>query len=367
MRADYDAIAVGGGLAGSAFALGLATQGLRVAIIERTPTAQPKVCGDFLSEEAQVLLNKLGVDVGRLGAERITQFRMAAGNRAAIAPLPFEAAGFTRLKLDEALLEFAGRSGVEIIRGRGATGLNLDGPWPAVQIGDRSLSAKKIALATGKHNFRGWQRHASKLSAYKMTFELSSAARDVLAGTVQLVGYRGGYIGACNVEGGASTLCWLVDLELLAQCGSNWRSQLDELARGSDFIGDLVLGAEALFEKPATIAGIPFGYRRRQAISPHVFAVGDQIAVIPSFTGDGTSIAISSGLAAAEAILRGDCAEQYHWNFLRRLNAQFRWATAIELTFKSALTRRLNVTAIAAFPSLATLMTRLTRLPDNLK
>jgi len=96
-----------------------------------------------------------------------------------------------------------------------------------------------------------------------------------------------------------------------------------------------------------------------------IFSVGDQIAVIPSFTGDGTSIAISSGWAAAEAVLGDLPADHYHRNYLRHLTAQFRWASAIELTFKSAITRQLSVAAIAAVPGLATLMTRLTRLPDN--
>jgi 2-polyprenyl-6-methoxyphenol hydroxylase-like FAD-dependent oxidoreductase len=48
---EFDAIAIGGGLAGTAFALELARQGLRVAIVERTATPTLKVCGDFLSRE----------------------------------------------------------------------------------------------------------------------------------------------------------------------------------------------------------------------------------------------------------------------------------------------------------------------------
>ncbi|MCK5712085.1 MAG: FAD-binding protein, partial [Hyphomicrobiaceae bacterium] len=57
--AEFDAITIGGGLAGSAFALELARHGARVAVIERTPSAQLKVCGDFLSAEAQHLLRYL--------------------------------------------------------------------------------------------------------------------------------------------------------------------------------------------------------------------------------------------------------------------------------------------------------------------
>ena len=48
-----EAIVVGGGLAGSAFAIELARQGRAVIVLEKTTGAHHKVCGEFLSAEAQ--------------------------------------------------------------------------------------------------------------------------------------------------------------------------------------------------------------------------------------------------------------------------------------------------------------------------
>jgi flavin-dependent dehydrogenase len=53
------------------------------------------------------------------------------------------------------------------------------------------------------------------------------------------------------------------------------------------------------------LAAIPYGYLRRQSIAPNLCPLGDQLAVIPSFTGDGIAIALYSGVAAARAFLAG--------------------------------------------------------------
>jgi 2-polyprenyl-6-methoxyphenol hydroxylase-like FAD-dependent oxidoreductase len=62
------AVAVGGGLAGAAFALELARNGYPAVILERARAPHHKVCGEFLSAEAQILLQVLGLDLASLHA-----------------------------------------------------------------------------------------------------------------------------------------------------------------------------------------------------------------------------------------------------------------------------------------------------------
>ena len=364
-KSDFDAIAVGGGLAGCAFAISLAQAGLRVAVIEKTNRAKPKVCGDFLSTEAQGFLERLGIHHWQMGAQPVSTFRMASGRRAADAPLPFCAAGLSRLSLDEALLHRAIDVGVELIRGEGVNAIE---PIPSgISISTnsgRTYVAKAAALATGKLNLRGYPRPAGKLAAFKMSFELTAAASTMLHRRVQLFGYQGGYIGASLIEGGASTLCWLADPAFMRRTKGRWQLQLGELAKASPYMGDLLSGAKPLFDRPATTAAIPYGFRRRKPISANLFPLGDQLAVIPSFTGDGTSIALSSGIEAATAILEGRTAGDFQHRSLRRLAPQFRWASAIDLAFKSEISRAIGVAAIGVFPALATQLTKLTRLAE---
>ena len=83
-----DAIAVGGGLAGAAFALELARNGARVVLVERSRLPALKVCGDFLSGEAIGLLAYLGLEVDRLGARGLGMLRLTCGRATAEVALP---------------------------------------------------------------------------------------------------------------------------------------------------------------------------------------------------------------------------------------------------------------------------------------
>ena len=100
---------------------------------------------------------------------------------------------------------------------------------------------------------------------------------------------------------------------------------------------------------------------RRAVIAPNVYPTGDQLSVIPSFTGDGTSLALASGLAAAHAVLSDQASGVFQEEFLRRIRTQFFWARAVDATFKSHVTRALSVGALGAVPPLATLIASLTR------
>jgi glycine/D-amino acid oxidase-like deaminating enzyme len=359
---DFDAIAIGGGLAGAAFALELARGGARVAVLERTPVAALKVCGDFLSREAQELLAYLGLDTRELGAADIATLRLVSGERWAAADLPFAAAGLSRLRLDEALLRAAQAAGAEVMRGEAVTALAADGKKVCVRAGAKTFRSGCAALATGKHNLKGWPREPGAMTAFKVQLSLTPHAARALGGIVQIASYRGGYIGACTVEDGDATICWLMDPRRMREIGPDWRAHLDFISQQSSAVGDLLLGARFLSARPGAVSGIPYGYKRRAAIAPGVYPVGDQLCVIPSFTGDGTSLALSSGVAAAQAVLNGKPAGAFQRAFLARTRAQFIWARGLDATFKSELSRTLGVAAIAALPPLAGIVANLTRL-----
>ena len=82
---------LGGGLAGGAAALLLARGGARVRLLEREAEPHDKVCGEFLSIEAQRDLARLGLDTARLGAVPIEHLRLCAGGTRIEARLPFVA------------------------------------------------------------------------------------------------------------------------------------------------------------------------------------------------------------------------------------------------------------------------------------
>src|SRR4029079_13571707 len=237
-------IAVGGGLAGAAFALELARHGAPVLLLESTRSPHHKVCGEFLSEEAQTLLSYLGIDVRTMGASSIGTFRLAAGASYAEAPLPFRAAGYSRYRLDQALLEQAATAGAEIRRGMTVTEVSAAAASIMVKAGGKTLTARAIALASGKHNLRQFPRAPSDMVGFKLQISVRPSARALVDGVVQLMMFDGGYIGAILVEEEYVTLCWVMHSALLQRIGADWGAQADHLAQQSPLLAELLARAE---------------------------------------------------------------------------------------------------------------------------
>src|SRR3546814_14508479 len=83
-------------------------------------------------------------------------------------------------------------------------------------------------------------------------------------------------------------------------------------------------GAEPLLTRPLAVARIPYGFLHTPGSADGgVYRLGDQAAVIPSFSGDGMAIALHSGIAAADSFLAGSAAADYHMRLRRRLACQF--------------------------------------------
>jgi len=327
-------IAVGGGLAGAAFALELARNGVAVVLLEGTRAPHHKVCGEFLSAEAQALLSYLGLDLAAMGAMQVSIFRLANGRDCAEAPLPFRGAGLSRFCLDQALLEAAESQGANVERGVQVTQIDASDETVTVKAGSQVLTGRAAALATGKHNLRQYPRAVSDMVGFKLQLRVTPDSLGRLEDVVQLVTFNGGYIGACMVQDRLVTLCWVLHRALLQRIGTSWPEQAKYFVQQSEILAALLHEAKPQWDKPVAVAGIPYGYLRRSPIATNVFPLGDQLAVIPSFTGDGMSIALYSGIAAAQAVLAGRSATQFQAQIVGRLRPQFRWAGLVNVLFE---------------------------------
>ncbi len=315
-----DCLVAGGGLAGSAAAIALARAGREVTLIERETAPHHKVCGEFLSIEAQGYLRALGLNPASLGGHEITQVCLVRKADVISAPLPFTAMGLTRRRIDEALLGLAARAGVNVRRGHSIRAVN-----PAalkVDVDDLGcLCPRTLLLATGKHDVRAAPRaHApSVYVGFKTYFRLAPGQRAALAGRVELILYPGGYAGLQLVEDGMANLCLLITAAALKRAGGQWEAVLDMIQAASPHLATRLAGGQALLAKPLAIARIPYGFVHHASLEDHpgLFRIGDQAAVIPSFTGDGMSISLHSAALAASYAARNASAHAYH----RRLSA----------------------------------------------
>ncbi|MBV8970816.1 MAG: electron transfer flavoprotein [Sphingomonadaceae bacterium] len=351
-------VIAGGGLAGAAAATRLAQGGARPLLIERTAGAHDKVCGDFVSTEAQAHLAALGFDAGRLGGHPIGRVRLTAGARRAEARLPFTALGLTRRRLDAALLDHAAAVGAEVARGVAVR--QVEGKRLATSGGD--LTADALLLATGKHDVRGAGRDRSgtidRLIGFKQYFRAAPATLAALAGTIEIVLFDGGYAGVQRVEEGLVNLCLLVDRARFDTAGGDPMGLLIEREpRLARLLGD----AARQLARPLAIGGVPYGFVHRA--DDGLFRLGDQAGVIPSFTGDGMSIALHSARLAADAVLAGATPAAYRVAFRRDCVRQIGRATALQRWATAGVGRRLVVGGIGLWPGLLGWAAAATRVP----
>lgn len=319
-----DIVVAGGGPAGAAAACLLARAGRRVVVVEREAEPVHRMCGEFLAGAGLDRLAELGIDMARLGARPITRMRLVHGERVAEAKLPFRALSLSRRELDAALLGCAERAGAKVLRGYSIRSIENG----ALHIeGQGELPAPTLVLATGKHDVRGARRQAGEppdLIGFKTHLRLIPSEAEALEGAVELIMFRDGYAGLQMVEGGASNLCLLVDRGRLAREGGTWDSLLASLLAECGHLRRRMAGAEG-WPKPLAIARVPYGYVHAGA-DDSMFRLGDQMAVIPSFTGGGMTIALYSATLAARCIIDGGDAGAYSASIRRAVKPPMRLA-----------------------------------------
>jgi flavin-dependent dehydrogenase len=355
---------LGGGVAGCAASIALARKGRNVTLIERELSPRHKVCGEFLSGEALEDLRALDIDVATLGAVPIDYVRLAAARRAAEAPLPFPAASLTRKALDTALLAEAVAAGVRVERGRSVQSLSRGTAnlWQATLDDGTTYEAPTAFLATGKHDMRGHGRPKDphRWVAFKMYYRLSAAQTADLAGASELTLYSGGYGGIQPVEDGITNFCCVVQRRYFASAGLRWEGLLAKMQQDCPHLAMRLDGAKPLLDKPITITHIPYGYLRR-ATEDGLYCIGDQAAVIPSFTGDGISIALHTARRAAAAYLAAEPATVFQPKLRSALLPQMRLAEVAADGLNNALARAVLPFCLRVWPGAMRVTARLTR------
>jgi Dehydrogenases (flavoproteins) len=361
-----DNLVIGGGLAGSMAGIRLAAAGRQVTLLEKETAAHHKVCGEFLSPEAVEYLNQVGINPLDLGAATIRSVRLSSQQRAVETALPFTALSLSRFTLDEALLSRAEEKGCKVQRGSFVEQLNIqDNLWFAQLRGGESVCAHTVFLANGKHDIRGWERaHTGQgdLVAFKLHWQLDPAQTDMLREFIELFLFPGGYGGLSLVERDVANLCLVVRQAELRRIGG-WQELLASILDDNRHLKQLLQGAKALWDRPLAISSIQYGHLAGQPFG--LWCVGDQAAVIPSFTGDGMSIALHSATLASEMYLAGESAEQYNHRLHAQLSLEMKLATGLSRTVVTSAGRSLALFGLSLFPNAMRWIAASTRIPKQ--
>jgi flavin-dependent dehydrogenase len=356
---------IGGGLAGSMLAVCLAQAGKDVTLLEKERGPHHKVCGEFLSREAVDYLGRAGVDPLALGAVPLRVVRLAAGRTVIETDLPFPALSLSRRVLDEALLTRAERAGCFVHHGSMVETLSRNSfGWEAHLREGARYCTGTVFLANGKHDLRGHDRgNAAQgdLVGFKMHWQLAPAQTAALREAMELYLFKGGYGGISLIENAQANLCLVIKRSRLRRLGG-WDALFESILAEVPHIAERLDGARALWERPLAVSSIPYGYL---AGRPGLWCLGDQAAVIPSFTGDGMSIALHSATLAARMFLADDPPEQYHITLRKHLGRNMRLATTLSQLMVSGLGRALAPAVLSLMPASLRWIASATRIPQG--
>ncbi len=343
---EYDVAVIGGGPAGAAAGWQAAGAGLRVALLERDALPRDKVCGEFLSGEAEPLLAEMAPAFAA-GAPRIGRAAfIAPGGRRGEFMLPRTALGVPRWELDASLWQAAGRTGCKL-RARhwvracqplGAEGFEVSGD--VLPAGARfALRARAVIVAAGRWWSIGGLRSAAPAEATAW-IGVKAHLRDQTAtaggeGVIEMYYFPGGYCGLAPLGGGVWNACCLLHPGMARELGdsADLVACLSHAARSSALRRRL----RDCEQITATVATAPVHLRGATAAAGAVPFAGDAAGFLDPFTGAGMARALLGGALAGEtvarALHRGEPLAAAARDYAKHLEAgwrrPYRWAAAL--------------------------------------
>jgi len=294
----YDALVIGGGLAGCSTALQLARDGHDVLLAEQSTYPRQKLCGEFLSPEAQSSFRRLGVlgAVQRAGAASIDRALLTAPSGTATEhALPDAALGLSRYELDHLLFRRACAAGVDGRPGTRVTDVqgSLDEGF-AVTVGAETVEARLVFGAYGRRGLldrtleRPFLDEQPPYVAFKAHYAGPSAAE--LSHTIELHSAPGGYCGLSPVEDDRVNVCWIGHTDALKKAGGTPSAMLDENLRQNPMLDDRLRGLTRVSAQFKAVSQVPLMPKSRFA--GDVCMIGDAAGMIAPLCGDGMAMAL---------------------------------------------------------------------------
>ncbi|MEM9665560.1 MAG: NAD(P)/FAD-dependent oxidoreductase [Bacteroidota bacterium] len=290
-----DVVIVGGGLAGCSLARQLASRGHRVVLLEKQTYPAHKLCGEFLSTEAQGLFERLGVgaEIQAAGPRPLRRTRLTGLQASTVtSALPGTALGLSRYRLDSLLFDAARAAGVDAHDGvtvRSITGSLAEGF--TVEAGGASWQARMAVAAHGKRSRldrsldRAFFRDQAPYVAFKAHFEGLD-----LDDWIELHAFPGGYCGMSHIEDGRLNACWITTKEALRDAGGSPEAMWQGPLRANPHLAARVDALERVSGSFLAISQISLAHKG--CFEGDVCMVGDTAAMIAPLCGDGMSMAL---------------------------------------------------------------------------
>lgn len=382
MPTQRDVVIVGAGPAGSAAAAALAHYGWDVLLIERDTFPRHKVCGEFLSPEAQATLRTLRL------ADAVAATTPAALTHATVTtqrgrtvrmPLPGAAWGVSRFGMDAALATTAQAQGVELRQGVTVKAFAKVEDGYAIQLQARlhaqadsqptTVLARALVIACGRHSGTALPPYLTPHMRPRFVGIKAHYAALSMPSQVELYFFPGGYAGLNPVERGRANLCLLLTYDVFRRAGQSVPGTLAALAEWNPALGRRLAAGQVLEETVCTVAPVDTG--RPATPWTGVACLGDTAVMLPPLCGDGMAMALRSAeLCAplAHAYLQGELtlaawAAQYQALWHSEFSQRVRTGRLLQRLFAMPWGADALVGLGHLLPPLATYMVHATRGP----
>jgi len=341
LKFNFDLIVIGAGPAGSSAAITAARAGASVLLCERGRLPRQRVCGEFVSAESLELLTTLFAEHASdliASAPRVSAARFFAEGRTIPTAVNPPAASIARFDIDLALWNTAAQFGVRTLSQTAVE--QIDGTSPfRLTTSAGEFTADAVINATGRWSNLsrpGAQPH-DRSGARWLGIKAHYAEPDPPS-SVDLYFFEGGYCGVQPVRL-ASAPHDSNRINACAMVRADAASSLPEVYAQHPDLAERSQKWQPLMEPVSTS---PLVFREPAPVWNGLFLAGDSAGFVDPFVGDGISLALRSGAAAAECLvpfLRGDISraeaeQRYAAAYQHRLLPVFRNSQRLRRLFK---------------------------------
>jgi len=364
---SFDLAVIGGGPAGCAAAIQAANLGSKVVLFERSRFPRHKVCGEFVSAESLEILHKLLAPPYRSrfsNAPQISSIRILLDGTVLSAEILPAAVSIARFDLDSALWESASHAGVEVRDDCQVHRVEGEGPF-GVHFSDRNLETRAVVNASGR-----WSNFTSIATKRRLKSERWIGVKAHFYEPeshhgVDLYFFDGGYCGVQPVgvtSNGAGTrinACAMVKAETATTLEAVFACHPALLQRSRFWT--------RITEQVSTA---PLVFHPAEPVQGSMFQVGDAATFVDPFIGDGISLALRSGVLAAEcraaSFNAGASLQQalsdYSDAYEKQLAPVFRASSRLRQLLRApAMVRKSVLSLLRHTPVITRQMVRLTR------
>ncbi len=295
---------IGGGLAGLTAAIVIRRMGFSVVLIEKKKYPFHKVCGEYISLEAEDILNWLGLPVKNWNLPIIDNFRITHPQTKDFrSKLPLGGLGISRFKLDDHLKKLAEIEGVMVYENSKVNQVTNGEKSHILDVFSTEtfqIESDVVLGAFGRNKPHFATSETEKQTPQKGFIGAKMHIQaDLPKNLIELHHFSGGYCGISAIENDLFCICYLIDSQIVKENKGDFQKVETSVLSRNRNLDHYFSDFEKRTERVST-AGVYFS--PRPISNNGILFLGDSAGMIPPLAGNGMSMAIHSAVLASEVV-----------------------------------------------------------------